>query len=277
MVGTTRQKEKADPVSRDNLGLGPSENHPQFSEEDDDDQEEGEYTDSTLEFRAAALVQDKVHDLHWKPGTFPVGSGSTTDTRNKDFLASDPPPHPRGGGRGQGYREGRFGAICEHCKAFGHEETKCKFTQQEEDQQAWTTVKKGKGIQATKRIDHVFDIPSSSTGPLGVPPKASPPADPVNRRRSSSPTNPALRKEHAATASPHPRNKFSLLSEASGLPEIDAAERSNIMLDGTNSPRTVPDSNQAQVSCPQHSPQSQGKQANKKAGSKGKNKRKFFT
>ncbi|KAL6977022.1 hypothetical protein U1Q18_025809, partial [Sarracenia purpurea var. burkii] len=102
------------------------------------------------------------------------------------------------------------------------------------------------------------------------------PPDPVNRRRSSSPTNLALRKEHATTTSPHPGNKFSLLSEASDLPEIDAAEHSDTMLDGTDGPRTIPDSTQAQASYHQHSPQSQGKQANKKADSKGKKKRSWL-
>ncbi|KAL6991611.1 hypothetical protein U1Q18_009724 [Sarracenia purpurea var. burkii] len=245
MVGKTQQKDKAGPTSRAKLSQGFSEtlqNPPQRSEEDDDDQEKGENTTSALESRAAALAQDKVQSLQQKPGTYFVGSGFIIDTWTKNPLDSDPLPQPRGGGRGQGYHGGRFGA---------------------------------------KRTDLASDIPSSSTGPLGDAPEASFPPDPVSRDESSSPSNPAIRKEHAATASPHPGNKFALLSEDLGLPEVDAADHLNTILDVTDSPMAAPDSNQAQVSSPiqspQHSPQSQSKQTNKKADSKGKKKRRSLT
>ncbi|KAL6966795.1 hypothetical protein U1Q18_032589 [Sarracenia purpurea var. burkii] len=129
-------------------------------------------------------------------------------------------------------------------------------------QLAWTTVKKGKG---TKRTDFVSDIPSSSTGPLGAPPAISFSPIPVSRGESSSPfnpVNPAIRDVHTATTPPHPGNKFALLSEDLGLHEFDVANHPDIMLDVIDSPRDVPDSNQAQVSptqSPQHSPQSQRK------------------
>ncbi|KAL6988882.1 hypothetical protein U1Q18_014634, partial [Sarracenia purpurea var. burkii] len=56
--------------------------------------------------------------------------------------------------------------ICDQCKSFGHETTKCKPVQQEVNQQTWTTVNKGKGVnQFVPWSVQISDIPSSSMDP----------------------------------------------------------------------------------------------------------------
>ncbi|KAL6953079.1 hypothetical protein U1Q18_049936 [Sarracenia purpurea var. burkii] len=123
-------------------------------------------------------------------------------------------------------------AICEQCKSFGHETTKCKPVQQEVKHQTWTTVNKGKGVnQFVPRSVQFSDIPSSSMDPreesIDIP---------ISGREE---TTEPVRKEIAAARPPISGNHFAPLYEDTDIqvekefedPESDLADIENTMAD----------------------------------------------
>ncbi|KAL6973575.1 hypothetical protein U1Q18_027760, partial [Sarracenia purpurea var. burkii] len=156
-------------------------------------------------------------------------------------------------------------AICKQCKSFGHETTKYKPVQQEEDQYTWTTINKGKSARKfIPRSVQFSDISSTLMGP---------------REATEDPTpliSEPLRKEKDNAARPPSHgNQFAQLDEDvdnqgdndTKLPDSVVAEMDNPMDDSECEHDQATPTQKAQLSN-----QSLSKQNNKKPSNRRKQK-----